>query len=304
MLGEAVEQLRIEKNISVKDLIGERISKSTYSRFVNNKSMVSADTLLYLLNQLHTTFAMFLQLHTDYFDLKYDYTILNHCLELKQTYRLSNLLKKWELKIGHLSIPEELFIKTIKITLADLNGELATAISLDELREVYDELNYWTDYNLKSFKASMHLFDTQTAIKYAKKILKNIDNIDGTLVHEEVFYVLGRVFSRCLMEGLNKDAKEIYSNLNRLYISQYDLGKQIYAMYYEGLANVILLNKFDDIKLINDAIDYWDLLHMTYRIDEFCTIYEAASHHMDLPELRRMEGGHIDGSRGKDREIT
>lgn len=284
-LGETVEKIRYEKNIPVKELIGDRMSKSTYSRFINNKTFLGTDSYLFLIDQLHMTFAMFLQLYTDFFELKYDYTILNHCLELKQVYRLSNLLKKWQLKMGRLSKAEELFLKTVEITLMDLQDETIEGSQIEELNQTYKQFSYWTDYNLKSLKSTMHLLDTEKVIQYTKQIITAIDDIEGNLVHEEVFYVLGRVFTRCLSEGLTSEARTVYESLRRMYISQYDLGKQGYSIFYEGLANIIFLGIHENVRMINDAIEFFKLLDMDYRVKDFSSIYKELSQHYELPEL-------------------
>lgn len=290
LLGELIEKIRNEKNITVKALIGNQISKSTYSRFVNNKTMISADSLLYLLNQLHITLGLFLLLYTDFFELKYDYVILKHCLESKSISGLTEMLDKWSQKNIQFNDSQKLFIETLEFSLANLKGETVLDESINQLNTTYSALTYWTDYDLKSLRATMDFIDIRELIKYVNEIIDETENVDETPVHEEVFYVVGQVFCRCLMEGRYIEAEVFYDVLINLHISQYDLGKQIYRKYYQGLAGVALIGRQEDANFVDSAIDYWQLLGMDCHAMECTEIYESVIQHKQLAELMNLKG--------------
>lgn len=104
-------------------------------------------------------------------------TVMNHCLELKLPHQLDELRVKWRLKQDSASPAEDLFIRTIDITLQDLKDEPIDKTALDDLIALYHSFDYWTDYNLKSLKATQHLLPTSSTIELAQNILGSIDNI-------------------------------------------------------------------------------------------------------------------------------
>ncbi|PKY93415.1 helix-turn-helix domain-containing protein [Facklamia hominis] len=63
-LGKYIESARINKNLSVQDLIKGQFSKSTYSRFINGDSQISVDKFFSILERLDISLLEFLGINT------------------------------------------------------------------------------------------------------------------------------------------------------------------------------------------------------------------------------------------------
>lgn len=64
--GQTISNIRKSKNIAVKNIICNTMTKASYSRFVSGKSRTSVDNFLCLLDNLHITFDEFLCIHNGY----------------------------------------------------------------------------------------------------------------------------------------------------------------------------------------------------------------------------------------------
>ncbi|MBS4750039.1 hypothetical protein KG091_02985 [Carnobacteriaceae bacterium zg-ZUI78] len=64
--GELIQYLRKSKNFSIKDICQDKLSSSSYHRFVKGEHEISFDAVLYLLEHLHVDLDEFLFLKRDY----------------------------------------------------------------------------------------------------------------------------------------------------------------------------------------------------------------------------------------------
>lgn len=272
-LGLMIEQIRKEKNISVKELCGTHLSKASYSRFIKGNSMISAEMLLYFLSKFRITFAMFMQDYQNYFQLKYDYTMLNNAVSLdKQSYILK-LIRLYSKKES-LSNAEAVFKRTIELVYQFATKHTLDLSLLQESQRYFESITFWSDYDYKSLKNLMPLLETNFIRYYLMKSISEIENLSDPLLPEELFYNLSQLYLRLLKEKQTTQAEEIFSIITQLFIDQQDIGKKIYLAFCEGLSLLFIDGDEKGHQQIVQVIQYMRDLMMGKRIDEFINHYE------------------------------
>lgn len=97
-LGEIVEDIRQNQNISIANLCEGIISDSTYSRFIRGKTNLASDSFIRIIGRLNMSFEQFLYQNLNIFQLNYDYTVLNHAQLINDSSIVDNLISTYQLK--------------------------------------------------------------------------------------------------------------------------------------------------------------------------------------------------------------
>lgn len=289
-LGKEVEALRLRKNLTVKKLCDGIITKSTYSRFVNGHVMIKADSLLEIVSRLNMTFAMFLQDYVDFFKLKHDYTLLYHAIVFNELDLMADLINDYS-SVSEDSKNEMIFLQTAKIMKLYSQRELEEPDVLHAGKAYFEGLDYWTDYDYKTFKHLSALYETDFVIKIVHSIINLITDLSSPTLQEEVFYILGITFARLLTEHQFDQASSIYAAFNQLYVDQNDLGKGIYHVSIKALFEIVYHQKLDYVQEYEDMIEFYDYLKMDSRVDELIELYGSIQSVLELPNLSFEKGG-------------
>ncbi|HEO6694113.1 TPA: Rgg/GadR/MutR family transcriptional regulator [Streptococcus agalactiae] len=157
--GEALDQIRRQKDISIKQVCGNYLSRQTYYRFVNNETDISSKKLFYLLNNLNVNVDEFLficnnfQLNKEFADME----------KIKISFQNQNILELERLLDNYSSyknIKEQLMYAVISILL----GRLTNKISYTEeniVRNYLVNIETWTHYEIVLFNNIMFIFDSE-----------------------------------------------------------------------------------------------------------------------------------------------
>lgn len=287
-LNDIIEHLRISKNLSVKDLCQDRLSKASYSRFVQGKTMISAEILLFFLTKFKMTFAMFMQEHMDYFQLKYDYTTLNHSLTLKQAHNISRLINEYQKK-EELNKSEAIFLKVCQLLEADMTDKKLNQQLLEQVQAYFTQLEAWNDYDYKAMKNLMDLLPVDFVADRLFHSMDNVDDLADPLLPEELFYNLCQLYLRLLKEKETTAALEVYQLLEQFHIDQQDIGRKIYRAYNHGLYLSIYHDLNSGRDKLEQVIKYMQDLMMGKRVDEFLDNYQVIQDVYELADLSLEE---------------
>ena len=133
-LGQALDWVRRNRNMTIETLCEGVMSPSSYSRFVSGKTFVSSKSFMTLIFRLNMTFAMFLQDYHNFFQNRHDYALLIHAQAYKDTEILSALLETYDHRKGAQNTDWNSFDeRLLKVT----------AALLDQLQESPDAQAVW-----------------------------------------------------------------------------------------------------------------------------------------------------------------
>lgn len=171
--GQTVEFIRHQKNISIKQLCGDYLSRQTYYRFVKDEVDISSKKLFYILNNLNINVDEFLficnnfQLSKEFSDMqKIKFYFENNHIE-----NLKDLLNSYS---NRLSVKEEILFSLISVLICRLTGGKACAEE-KTLREYLINIETWTHYETVLFNNSMFIFDNEFIELVFAKVNYNID---------------------------------------------------------------------------------------------------------------------------------
>jgi Rgg/GadR/MutR family transcriptional activator len=173
--GSYIEEIRKQKGISIKDLCGTRISRSSYNRFVNGKQDTSSTNFLYLLSELNITYDefSFYSLSDEYQEFNalsveirkaFEEKNINELLIIKDTCK--RLYVKNGLRFSHLSSMCSLLIDRLEEKSLDYNNYVISQYLIN--------LGTWTRYELILFNNCMYVFNMDFIKIILKKAVSSI----------------------------------------------------------------------------------------------------------------------------------
>ena len=226
-LGEKIKKLRKEKNMTLKELAGDRITAAQISHIERDKSHTSSELLEYLAKQL---------------DVSVDYLLETKEMQSKKL-------------TDNLILQSEILIKCNNLEKAE--EQLNEAIKISYIYNVLD--NYGTcnfllaDINFKNGKYSEAVMSYEKALHYfirnndKEKLYKCYLNIGKIYLIEELYK--GAIFQFEFAEGILNEIKiedvdtykDLYSKMAYCYIK---LNNNEKSLYY--------INKMDEIDIKNN----------------------------------------------------
>lgn len=234
-LGEKIKKLRKEKNMTLKELAGDRITAAQISHIERDKSHTSHELLEYLANQL---------------DVSVDYLLETKEMQSKKL-------------TDNLILQSEILIKCNDLEKAE--NKLKEAIEICDTYKIIDnygkcnfllaDINFKKDIyseSIMSYKKALHCFIKNNDKKNAFKCYLNI----GKIYMLEEFYkgaVLQFNFAESVLEDIQVEDidmyKDLYSKIAYCYIK---LNNNEKSLYY--------INKIDEVDSKNNPQEELNVL--------------------------------------------
>lgn len=256
-LYEIINDIRIQKNISIKEISEYSVSKSTYYRYINGETDLNSYSFLKLLDTLHVTIEEVNHIKNGY-GLSEQQNIL---VEIKKAFENQDITKLELLKkmcVFKQSNKIENYIhyeSLIDILIARLQHK-EIDIKKNKLYQYLLKTDTWTRYELIMFNNSMFFFNV-SATKYilnrAIPSLKNISKLHS--LGEESFRLVVNAVVFFIHNNEINDAIKYIKLLNSIEILSDHIYEKIILKMLNNLPGY-LLNEEKAIFEINKCIEF------------------------------------------------
>ncbi|SEI86810.1 transcriptional activator, Rgg/GadR/MutR family, C-terminal domain-containing protein [Alkalibacterium gilvum] len=254
---EIINKIRIEKNISIKEIDKYSVSKSAFYRYVNGETDLNSFSFLKLLDTLHVSLEEVDHIKNGY-GLNDQQKILidiKNAFESQDIKKLKLLKRMCALNQEKKMINYTHYSSLIDILLARLNHNKIN-IKNNNLYKYLVHTETWTRYELVMFNNSMFFFTT-SANKYllsrAITSLKRSDSINR-LGNESFRLVVNAIIFFIHNDELNEAVKYI-KEINSMDLSSDHLYEKIILKMFNNLQG-FLLEEDIAIEEINRCIDF------------------------------------------------
>lgn len=285
--GQTISNIRKSKNIAVKNIICNTMTKASYSRFVSGKSRTSVDNFLCLLDNLHITFDEFLCIHNGYSmdqhqelllqiqeaTHKHDIGKLKEILDNIKNICLSS---EYDESYKHLACCTQLIID--RLSNKSFESQ-AKQIIVDYLFNNES----WTHYELTLFNNVMFIFNDEEINLFYKRVIHNVEKYQSLRIYgSEAFRIITNVFMLYVDRHNIKQALILITEINKYDLKDDMLFERTLRNYFNGIIKLIrndnsgilkIQNSLDILKELNSD-QYYSVLKRYY--EHVCDIYNIA----------------------------
>lgn len=265
-LGETISHIRKSKNISIKNLCGDRLSRSAYTRFVNGETDTSATNFLYFLDRLHVTFNEFMFIKNNYHLSEEKLLLLN----LQEYYLKNDLVKLNDLKKECLFLSkdsEDVYHHVYllcSIYISRLNNYPIEKNIVNDLKKYLLSVDTWTHYEILLFNNSMFIFDIEFIELVINKSINSIEKYKTIRDYtNESFGMLLNVMNIYLSSKKIEKANKLFQVLTNLDLSENFVKERLFLLYYEGIIKMLIYNDSEGKELVVQSISCATFLNMT-----------------------------------------
>ncbi|WP_430617605.1 hypothetical protein IGI86_003368 [Enterococcus sp. AZ188] len=264
--GSIYKKIRKSKGLSQNEVCGTSISRTTLSKFENNKLSPSYDTMVYLLLQIDMSEEEFQFVCNDFsYDLRDEIiTLFFRQTSNLETPQLSRLLEKGN---RYLKTADDIFIRNLMKIIQSL-----TLLTNDQIEQIdclpkiiisdvwskLSKMDEWYYSELRLINSFMYYFPIETVLSFLPKLLETVEK------YEKFTPMITIRLSILLNVGLlliQNNHKEAAIPLLKEAI---DLGKEAKRYDYLSIAKVRYAICIDDYKI---ACEGFLLLEMTEEND-------------------------------------
>ncbi len=172
-IGETVEFIRHSKNISIKQVCGDYLTRQTYYRFIKNNLDISSKKLLYILDNLNVNVDEFLFISNNFKQYKefIDMDTAKHYFECRNIDGLNHILDSYK---DSKSTKEKNLFALVKVLLATLTEEDCLT-ERTYLSNYLINIETWSHYETVLFNNCMFIFESCFIEMVFSKVILNLD---------------------------------------------------------------------------------------------------------------------------------
>lgn len=238
-LGQALDWVRRNRNMTIETLCEGVMSPSSYSRFVSGKTFVSSKSFMTLIFRLNMTFAMFLQDYHNFFQNRHDYALLIHAQAYEDTEILSALLETYDHRKGAQNTDwnsfDERLLKVTAALLDQLQESPDAPSSLETAKLDLATLNHFTDNDFTAFHLILPYLTLTEADEILQVPLEKVTNLQEPALPEDLYHVCGELFTRHLIADDIEQAEFYYQKLTEIYIDPTDFNWKISRKIHQSI---------------------------------------------------------------------
>lgn len=268
-IGETIELVRKAKNIKIKELCNNKISRQTYFRIINNQVDTSITTFIFLLSQLNISFEEFFFIKNNY-NLNRNNIVIS---KLKVYFEEKNIdslnkIKTFYEQSDDLSICDYHLYHLILIYIAKLNKKKATQ-SEQLIKDYLINVDTWTHYELILFNNSMFIFNIELVELLSNKAITNLQRYSALRSYGNESFRMCLNVIICFIDN-NEIGKAIHAinNLLTFNLKNDELYEKISLEYFKGIQK-ILLDDYSGLSICNKVIHTLEDLHAKSTADMF-----------------------------------
>lgn len=211
-LGEIVEDIRQNQNISIANLCEGIISDSTYSRFIRGKTNLASDSFIRIIGRLNMSFEQFLYQNLNIFQLNYDYTVLNHAQLINDSSIVDNLISTYQLKKNQMDwrACDERFLTLLYFLQGVSEPASQSKLYLKTLVESLHSLKSYTSSDFIAIKLLLAYLESEEAEALVQRVLKETADNQDPIVKVSTSDLCAMIFIKKLLEKQTGAAYKYY----------------------------------------------------------------------------------------------
>ncbi|SBO16634.1 Rgg family transcriptional regulator [Carnobacterium divergens] len=259
---EAVALIRKNKNIPVKKLTNDIISRATYNRFISGQTDLNICSFLSLIENLHISLDELTYIKNGY-TLNIEQDIMN---DIKKAFEIQNLDELHALQkfcAIKASCGEEIFAHLeglIDLLLARVTGKSVSLID-NSLYEYLIKVETWTRYELILFNNSLFLFDIDSTKIILSRAVHSLDQLSELQPYgNESFRLVTNAIVFFLQHESLFDADKYIQYLSRYQLPEDYLYERLLLKIFTNIQSLLILNQKDSLEEIYKCLDFFDYL--------------------------------------------
>lgn len=284
-LGETISKLRKEKNISIKDLCENYLSRSAYTRFVNGETDTSSTNFLFFLERLQVSLNEFIFIQNDY-QLPESQTSL---LKLQKFFLAENLdgLKSVEQDCDFLSTSKNDIFNHLSL-LSKIYQSRIKNIPIDntiirQLQGYLTNVDTWTHYEIMLFNNSMFIFDIEFIELVLRRAIKGLERYHPIRNYtSESLLMLSNVLNVYLSSKELDKANKLFKNMFAKELPEDLVRERLHQAFYDGLLVLIIHNDATGHVKIQQVLNTCEFLNMKNTYHGYMNLYTFLCNLYDL----------------------
>ncbi|NDO56771.1 hypothetical protein FMM70_01885 [Lactobacillus reuteri] len=256
--GKTISYIRKNKNIPIKQVIGEKITRSAYSRFSSGQTNTSIDNFFFFMNNLHINFEEFIYIQNKYELDKYQKLlkkaqVATHQKNIKE---LEKIKKRFDNYTKATEYTEALHLKCIiTLTINQLKREPYDENAKQIITDYLEQCESWMHYELVLFNNAMFIFDLRLIKIMKRKVIHNLEKYQNLRSYgSESFRVLINILMLFLEHSEFNEARLLVDEIDEFQLHGDMFFEKVLRMYFTGLVDFIS-SKGQEQTLLNESLD-------------------------------------------------
>lgn len=256
--GKTISYIRKNKNIPIKQVIGEKITRSSYSRFASGQTNTSIDNFFFFMNNLHINFEEFIYIQNKYEIDKYQKLlkkaqVATHQKNIKE---LEKIKKRFDNYAKATEYTEPLHLKCIiTLTINQLKREPYDENAKQIITDYLEQCETWMHYELVLFNNAMFIFDLRLIKVMKRKVIHNLEKYQNLRSYgSESFRVLINILMLFLEHSEFNEARLLVDEIDEFQLHGDMFFEKVLRMYFTGLVDFIS-SKGQEQTLLNKSLD-------------------------------------------------
>lgn len=274
-IGETVEFIRHSKNISIKQVCGDYLTRQTYYRFIKNNLDISSKKLLYILDNLNVNVDEFLFISNNFKQYKefIDMDTAKHYFECRNIEGLNHILDSYK---DSKSTKEKNLFALVKVLLATLTEEDCLT-ERTYLSNYLINIETWSHYETVLFNNCMFIFESCFIEMVFSKVILNLDKYNTLRYYGNESI---RMFVNMLILFIQRQydkASEILAKIEDYQLNDDCLYERCCVSFFDGIIGLINGKEGAEQKCVQ-ILEIFQLLNCKTIHHMFQTYLEAIKH--------------------------
>ncbi|HHD4270136.1 TPA: quorum-sensing system transcriptional regulator RopB/Rgg1 [Streptococcus pyogenes] len=276
-IGETVEFIRHSKNISIKQVCGDYLTRQTYYRFIKNNLDISSKKLLYILDNLNVNVDEFLFISNNFKQYKefIDMDTAKHYFECRNIEGLNHILDSYK---DSKSTKEKNLFALVKVLLATLTEEDCLT-ERTYLSNYLINIETWSHYETVLFNNCMFIFESCFIEEMVfSKVILNLDKYNTLRYYGNESI---RMFVNMLILFIQRQeydkASEILAKIEDYQLNDDCLYERCCVSFFDGIIGLINGKEGAEQKCVQ-ILEIFQLLNCKTIHHMFQTYLEAIKH--------------------------
>ncbi|HER1864213.1 TPA: quorum-sensing system transcriptional regulator RopB/Rgg1 [Streptococcus pyogenes] len=276
-IGETVEFIRHSKNISIKQVCGDYLTRQTYYRFIKNNLDISSKKLLYILDNLNVNVDEFLFISNNFKQYKefIDMDTAKHYFECRNIEGLNHILDSYK---DSKSTKEKNLFALVKVLLATLTEEDCLTERTYLSNYLINNIETWSHYETVLFNNCMFIFESCFIEMVFSKVILNLDKYNTLRYYGNESI---RMFVNMLILFIQRQeydkASEILAKIEDYQLNDDCLYERCCVSFFDGIIGLINGKEGAEQKCVQ-ILEIFQLLNCKTIHHMFQTYLEAIKH--------------------------